>query len=131
MNTLTFIEFITEFDDTMMRRHGGEEVLFLMDNAPSQKLEEDVVLQYTRIAFLPPSTTLTAHVTSSIITQSWQPEFNWTWSSMGEKYASVSTKLSWCVRKPGIINSVTADGEDQSSQLKKPFKLFSAMTLMK
>ena len=57
MNTLTFTEFITEFDDTMMRRHGGEEVLLLMDNAPSHKLEDGVVLQCTRIAFLPPNTT--------------------------------------------------------------------------
>ena len=39
MNTLTFTEFITEFDATMMRRHGGEEVLLLMDNAPSHKIE--------------------------------------------------------------------------------------------
>jgi len=40
-----------------MRRHGGEEVLLLMDNAPSHKLEEGVVLQCTKIAFLPPNTT--------------------------------------------------------------------------
>ena len=57
MNTITFTEFIKEFDATMMRRHGGEEVLLLMDNAPSHKLEEGVVLQCTKIAFLPPNTT--------------------------------------------------------------------------
>ena len=57
MNTLTFTEFITEFDDNMMRRHGGAEVLLLMDNAPSHKLEEGVVLQCTRVVFLPPNTT--------------------------------------------------------------------------
>ena len=41
----------------MMRRHGGEEVLLLMDNAPSHKLEQGIVLKCTRTLFLPPNTT--------------------------------------------------------------------------
>ena len=40
MNTITFTEFIREFDANMLRGHGGEEVLLLLDNAPSHKLEE-------------------------------------------------------------------------------------------
>ena len=61
MNSLTFTEFITEFDATMMRRHGGEEVLLLMDNAPSHKLEAGIVLKCTRIVFFPPNNTPAAY----------------------------------------------------------------------
>ena len=35
MNMVTFTEFITEFDATMMFLYGGQEVLLLMDNGPS------------------------------------------------------------------------------------------------
>ena len=45
MNMVTFTEFITEFDATMMFLYGGQEVLLLMDNAPSHKLEEGIVLK--------------------------------------------------------------------------------------
>ena len=57
MNGITYTEFVTDFDDKMMQRYGGEEVLLLMDNAPSHKLEEGIVLKCTRVKFLPPNTT--------------------------------------------------------------------------
>ena len=57
MNSITYTEFITEFDATMNRRYGGQEVLLLLDNALSHKLEEGIVLKCTKVVFPPPNTT--------------------------------------------------------------------------
>ena len=57
MNAVAFTQFLVEFDEEMNRRYMGEEVLLLLDNAPSHKLQEDLVLKCTKVLFLPANTT--------------------------------------------------------------------------
>ena len=57
MNTVAFTQFLTEFDEDMNRRYKGQEVLLLLDNAPSHKLQEGLVLECSKVLFLPANTT--------------------------------------------------------------------------
>ena len=57
MNTVAFTQFFTEFDEDMNRHYKGQEVLLLLDNAPSHKLQEGLVLKCTKVLFLPANTT--------------------------------------------------------------------------